>query len=391
MKIYRSILPVLVSFIAIPSMGQTKFNAEIYSFMGREHNVFKAPDKLFDPESQQYYGKDSLQVSDFFVDAGIDLALRKKKVGSNYFGASADYWNRMYFQYQEANQFSLSADFFYEHDLGKNIVFGAAYKISLNDKIGTSITGDELLRSYKFLGNYGDLYLIFSPGDRWEILAAGSYTFKNYVADTTETPLDHTNLDAELSISFEMNKKHGITLDLGFTDRNYLMYPASDSLGQIITEHPLRHYRYHDLSFAYKYKPVRGLLISPAFKLARRNDMYQDYYSYFSYKAGIKLRYMKKKFYAYLKTSFRNVIYDRRYAFTYLESTQLLSYKYLDYNFKVKYKIIPAMELFLNFKSDNRNSNTELEHARTRRPYNNYEMLVGITFIPFDYNSKYDR
>jgi len=388
MKGHRCILFLLMMRMALPAVGQTKFKAEIYTYAGREHNIFKSPDILFDLQANEYYGDDSLQVSAFFIDAGLDLRYQKNKAGKYNFGVNSDLWKRMYFAHSEANQSKLSGDIYYERIIGENLLLGAAYDFSVNDRIGTSITGDELLRSFKYLGNYGDLYLIFSPGEKLEVAATGSFVYKNYYADSTETPLDHTNLTTELTTIYQVNRKHGFELDLSFTNRNYLLNPASDRLGKISQNNPLRNYRYYDVNAAYDFRPVRGALVSPKLGATRRRDLYQDYYSYFSYDMGISLRYMKKKIYVYLSTSYRHVDYEQRYAFTLIDSSQLLRYKYLRYNFKMKYKLLPALELFLNLSSDNRESNTELEYARTRRPYTNYEMLVGFTVIPFDYSSK---
>lgn len=381
------IFPVLI-FITANLHGQTKFDMEAYSYFGREHNIFKGPEILYDLGLDEYLDSDTLIKSDYFLDFGYDLEYHIRKRRNYIFEVGNNFWYRRYSNHPKANQKKLGTNIIYEKYLSKKVSLGGEYEFSWNDKLGTSVSGDELLRSYKYIGNSAEAYLDYNPSKTLEFTLSGSYEFKKYYDDTTDMPLDHSNVRIKFIGENEFNKVHSIAFNLDFTDRNYTKYAASDKNGDIEPEYPKRHYMYYMAGISYIIRPAKGLIISSGFDYDRRVDMYEGYYSYNQISPNLKLRYMNKKFYVHLSAAYKQVNYDERYAYTFIEREDLLTYKYLKYNFKLKYKVLKPLELYLNFSSDNRDSNTELEHARTRRPYNNYEVRMGLNITLFDYDSR---
>jgi len=393
--IYAFVISFVMPGVAL---AQKKFKLEAYSHGGKEYNIFKSPERLFDRPTGQYADEDSLLVSDFFVDFGYDAKYSTKKKKKYYFEVGSDFWYRKYFEQTNNNQNILSFNTMYEKVLGKKVSLGVEYDFSWNNKIGTSVSGDELLRSFKYLGNRADLYVEYRPNKKLTTALLGAYQYKHYYEDTTDLPLDHVNMDANFLLEYELNKANAVVVDAEFTDRKYKYYPAANQKGNRVVEYnhagnlidgyPLRHFQYYKFALSYAYKPAKRLLLSPSFNYTIRDDLYEDYYSYTSYSPGFKVRYLGKKFYAMASAGYRQVKYEQRYAYTIIENTDLLTYDYLKYKVKLKYKVFNPVELFFNFSMDNRDANTELEHARTRRPYNNYEFLFGVNVEVFDYKSK---
>ena len=151
-----------------------------------------------------------------------------------------------------------------------------------------------------------------------------------------------------------------------------------DNFGNIIPGYPHRELDYYDLELSYGLKVIRGLLISPGMSITRRKDLHEDYYSYTNFSPDLKVRYMDRKWYLWAKVAYKNTSYDERFAYTIVEDTYLLVYKYFKYDIKARYKLSEPVELFFNFSSDSRDTNSELEYKSTRRPYKNYEVAFGV-------------
>lgn len=384
--IYIASIILIGSILSLPVFSQTKkkIEADAYIYGGREFNIFQSPAKLYDLDQDVYVDEDSLIISDNFVDVGYDFKFRAKKKKKYVFEFNNDFWHRSYFEHSSVNQSSFKSNLSYERVLSKKISFVGDYRLNWHNKIGTSVSGEELLRSFKYLGNLGQAGIVYKPIKEGTIEFGATYNYKHYYDDTTSTPLHHNNLAFDLELEYEFSKKHAVGFGFQTNNRHYKEYFAADSNGSISPENPLRQYKYFQFEAMYKFYPVRGFLIEPKFKLSNRKDMYQDYYSYDSYSIGIKARYMNKKFYAYFNGEYRQVNYVEREAYTQDIDDPSLTYDYFKFNARVKYKVVDFMEVFVNLQSDNRDSNTELEHARTRRPYNNYEIRGGLTFKILD-------
>ncbi len=397
-NIFKIIRCAFILIISINGNAQTKFNFEIYTNGGGEHNIFRSPERLFDLTAYEYVDKDTLVVSDYFMDFGYEAKFSKEKKYNYNFELGTDFWHRRYFNYSSANQNSMSFNTVFEKSLNKKMLVGIEYDLTWKNKLGTSISGDELTRSFKYIGNTADLFGQFNPNKKAEFILLGSYQNKYYYEDTTDMPLDHVNLEAGFSFDYEINKTNTVSFGFDFTDRKYRHYAATDSLGYRVAEYdkagnliggyPLRHFNYLDFSFAYELKPIKGLLLGLGFDYIRRKDLFVDYFSYTSFSPDFKARYRNKNWYAYVSVAYKQVNYDKRYAFTFIERSDLLTYKYLNYDIKIKYKAFKPVELFAELSTDNRDTNTQLEHARTRRPYNNYQVLLGVNVELIDYKSK---
>jgi len=154
-----------------------------------------------------------------------------------------------------------------------------------------------------------------------------------------------------------------------------------DASGNIIPGYPLRELNYYDFEFGYDLKLIRGLLISPGLGFLRRVDLYEDYYTYSSFYPNLKVRYMKGKWYVATRIAFKNTNYDEKFAYTEIEATDLLQYAYFKYDLKARYRLTPMFDLFIDFSSDSRDSNSDLDYKGTRRSYNNYELSFGVNAV----------
>lgn len=390
--IYLALL--LSIFFSLKTKSQNSFDLELYSYGGRENNIFKAPEILFSPSDNVYLNKDDFIVNSFFGEIGYDARYRIRKKNKFSFETGSELWTRRYLDYSQANQLQWDGYVSFDKNLGKEITLESEYSFGYKDKLGTSISGDELLRSFKYRSHEGMLGIIMDFS-KLESNPQFSVNYNNYFADTTQMPLTHVNFDFDFKNEYKLNKKNSIHFDFDLRQRNYLNYPASDSLG--ITLKPqnqpeamnnqasqLRKYRYSTIDIEFESKPAKGFMVAPGFSLFKRTDLYQGYYSYKGYSPELSLRYSSKKWYVYFNSDYRMVQYQKRLAFTYGDTAVPLKYQYVDFKLKAKYKWTKSLELYANFSMDNRRSNTELDYKVTRRSYRNSEFLFGLNYLIFD-------
>jgi hypothetical protein len=304
----------------------------------------------------------------------------KEKKERYTFRTGTDLWYRYYINYDELSQTRLNVYGDYTRFLGNKLQMGLLYNFRWSDRVGTSVTGDLLMRSFKYLGNEGTFYLDLLPSDATFMRLFTSYQYKIYYDESTLDPLDHGNLEVNYSFRYEKSREHGFILELSLLDRNYSQYHALDSSGHYDRTHPLRHFRYYAAGIDYDWKPVRGLRINPELGVRRRIDMFEGYYSYFSYGGGMRIRYMWNDLYVSLYGAYRRTEYDIRKAFTSETVDPMLVYGYLDLAFTMKYDIGKRWEIYLKLEQDNRDSNSNLDYFKTRRSYENYQAVLGINY-----------
>lgn len=363
-----------------PALAQSELKTEFNLTGGGEYNIFKSPDVLYNNETDEYWDRDSLLISDMLADVGYDIDFLKEKDNKYAFSLGSDLWYRYYLNYDELSQTRLNAYTDYTRLLGKKIHLGLFYNFRWSDRVGSSVTGDLLMRSFKYLGNEAKLYLDILPSKKLSMRLFSRYQYKIYYDENTFDPLDHANLEFSYSINAEPARKHEVNMELSLLDRYYTHYHALDASGTYDRISPLRHFRYFAAQLDYSWKPMRGFRINPELEVKRRVDMFEGYYSYFSYGGGLRIRYMRNGFYISLYGDYKLLNYDIREAFSSHAVNPMLEYGYFDYSLTMKHKLSRQWEISLRLNSDARSSNSDLEDFRTRRGYNNYEALIGINY-----------
>ncbi len=365
-----------VTQVAAQSELKTSFNLA----GGGEYNIFKSPDALYNNLVSEYWDPDSLIISDMMIDMGFDLDYQKVKEGKYALNLGSDLWYRYYLNNNELSQTRLNVYADYTRILSKKIHLGALYNFRWSNRAGTSVTGDLLMRSFKYLGNEGMIYLDILPSNAVTMRLFSNYQYKIYYNENTLDPLDHGNLEVNYSLNFDPRREHEVEFELSFRDRHYSQYHALDAGGRYDRANPLRHFRYYEAKVDYNWKPTRGFRVNPEIMVRRRLDMFEDYYSYFTYGGGLRLRYMWSNFYISLYSDYNRLKYDVRQAFTTMPDDPLLVYGYFDYSLSFKYSLSKQWEISLRAGSDNRKSNSDLDYFKTRRGYKNYEALIGIEY-----------
>lgn len=360
--------------------AQSELSTEFELFGGNEYNIFKSPDVLLDRETREPLPIDSIIYTDLFIDAGFDIEFVRTHANKSITEIGSDLWYRNYIEFTDLNQARMQLYATHTRMVSEQFSMGSEYQFMWSDRIGTSVTGDLLMRSFKYFGNAGQFFVDFTPSDNSTTTAFIEYEHKNYYDERTTRPLDHGNLELNIETEYEFNRDNDVGIEIYFIDRKYFSYPSLDSAGDFDVTHPLRHFRYYGAEFDYNWTPIRGLMINPGLELRRRIDFYQDYYSYNVLGANLRLRYMTGDFYFSFYGDYKRMQYDIRPAFTTLDDDPMLIYGFFDYQFVARYSISDQWEIELVLESDNRSSNTDLEYFKTRRPYQNRQVSLGITY-----------
>lgn len=380
-KIRREGWIILIWLLGIvPIQAQSELKTSFDLAWGGEYNIFKSPESLRSGLNGDYWEVDSLIISDMMFDAGYDVGFTRQVKDKYLLNLESDLWYRHYLNNNELSQTRLDVGADYTRLLSRKVHLGGLYNFRWSDRVGTSVTGDLLMRSFKYLGNEGMIYLDYLPTEKTYMRFFADYNYKIYYDERTLDPLDHGNLEFNYSLNFEPAREHEVQLELSVLDRRYSQYHALDSAGHYDRTHPFRHFRYYEIAFDYNWRPIRGFRINPELGVKRRVDLFQDYYSYLSYGGGLRIRYMWNRYYISLYGDYKLMKYDVRNAFTTSPDDPTLVYGYFDYSILFKYELSDRWELSLSASSDNRSSNSDLDYVRTRRAYKNYEALVGVSY-----------
>ena len=362
------------------AFAQSELKTDFTLGAGGEYNIFKSPDALYSNDMGDYWDRDSLIISDLMIDAEYDIDFMREKDGKSLFSMGSNLWYRHYLNYSELSQNYLNLYIDYRRILTENIHLGGYYNFRWSNRVGTSVTGDLLMRSFKYLGNEGRVYLDVLPGENTRMRLFSNYEYKIYYDESTLDPLDHGNLELNYTLSNSFGRRHELGLELSALDRRYSEYHALNAEGMYDRSHPLRHFRYYKADLNYNWKPVRGLRINPEISVKRRIDMFEDYYSYLSYGGGLRIRYMWSRFYLSLYGDYSRMAYDIRPAFTSQTQDPMLVYGYFDYKMTIRYELSDQWDISLELDSDNRSSNTDLDYFKTRRGYHNYQALLSVRY-----------
>lgn len=391
----KYLLGILLLLFVISAKGQKSFDLELFSYSGAEHNIFKAPDVLFNPVENVYFENDSFIANSIFIEGGYDTRYQWRKKDRYRIQVGSDFWHRRYASYSQANQTQWEAFLNAQKYFGEKLFIEPQYTFAYKDKLGTSISGDELLRSFKYRSHEGNVQAVYEVSKKFTTAPEFNITYNNYFADTTSKPLTYLQYDFNAQNEYSLSKKHALIATIGFRQRNYLEYPASDSLGITlpiavtpldsgVTSTVLRKYRYLDFELLYEWRPRKGIVVKPEFSLFRRDDLFQAYYSYKGFGSQVSTMVKNDKWYFYFYANYRYVQYLNRMAFTYLESRTPLKYQYVDFKVKARRELGEKLELFGSAVVDIRKSNTELDYSITRRSYRNFEFLFGLNYLIFD-------
>jgi hypothetical protein len=111
--------------------------------------------------------------------------------------------------------------------------------------------------------------------------------------------------------------------------------------------------------------------------------MFEGYYSYKKIAVGSKIKYSHRRLEASADIDYKQILYDIKKAPSATNSNQL-KYKYIYTSFDVSYLLNDKINAFFKLESASRDSNTELEYYKTLRPYNWYEILLGLEYNLFN-------
>lgn len=345
---------------------------------GHENNIFKSTDRYFDRAIADYLSKDTLIKSDQFYDVNLD-ADYSVKIKKSIIDFSWDNWYRGYFSYNDLNQLKSRFKVLYGYNFNEKTFAGARYQASYSDKIAVTTTGEEITRSFKYFENSGAAFIEHNINKKNQITLEYAITHKKYLKEQSAYSLTNNESELNLNYKIKLKNKHIFYTTFSHANRKYLEYLAYDKNGKLLAQNPLRNFKYTNIGLKFRYYFTKSLTVIPDISYSRRNDMFEDYYSYKKIAVGSSIKYTYKKLKATAGIDYKQTLYDIKQAPS-LTSSNQLKYKYIYTSLNVSYILNNKINAFVNFESTSRDSNTELEYYRTLRPYNCYEILLGIKY-----------
>lgn len=385
MKKQLYITTTILLIISIQMSAQTKFEPSLYSSFGYENNIFRAPD-ILELSDGTRLNENDLILSDKYLDLGYEIFLKHKIKKRHIFRLNHDIWNRRYSNNTALNQFKVNARFNYEYKISRDIQVGIKYRFDRNNKIGTSVLGDELTQLFSYKKNNAEVYYKQDILKNTELDISGLYGIKAYDSSAGVIPLNYNKLELYFGLGQKMNlKKTKIKMNLGFSysQKTFSDVIASDINGSELLDYPLRQWNYYNARFSVKATLSGAFELKPFVAYKIRDDIFQDYYSYNSVNYGIRLSYKSDKFNFALTPEYQNLNYIVKIApDPDLADDPGLVYNTLNVKFKTSYEILKGVALTAEFRKRNRDTNTLDFGWKTRRSYNYYELMGGISINP---------
>jgi len=362
--------------------GQTEYDLSTFYLRGVENNIFHSPSSYINNLGETLT-EDSLIQSDGLNGFGWDLEL-KRDFGRHRLRLEQDGWLRRYGSYSTANQGDYQAELKYDYDLNRKIDLGARLQGSKTNKIGTNVLGEELTKTFSYAETRADGYFELRPTRQNRTKLDFSWRNKNYASDPGVESLSHrlTDLGIGSKQDFQLGTTtHNIELELNWEDKAYRDRTATDSTGSSrdIT-YPRRHWQYLSAQLTYGLELFRHWTVEPSFEITRRNDLFQDYYTYNQVENGIDLGYESNRLAVDAGFKSTNRHYLVRTARQLQGPEPDLVYKYHRYTLEASYAIVSGVFLTGEYEHLARITNVTVETMRTRRSYNYSRFNFGVAF-----------
>tara|TARA_B110000211_G_C14087765_1_gene557460 strand:- start:2474 stop:3745 length:1272 start_codon:yes stop_codon:yes gene_type:complete len=394
-------LKYIIAFVILTTSsayGQKRFEITPNVNAGYEHNIYKAPKRLYDKTKGEYRSEDSTRLNDFFVEGGYDVSFSKKKRKKYKYGLNHSVWTRQYFTQTQISQYDADLKLNYLRYLNKKLSIGTSYLVGNTNKIASALIGEGFTRNFIYLTNRAELLSYYRQNKKTLWHLSTSFENKKYHKEfqtisrtdklnlafdeeNTGASFSHNNLTGKLSFKRNINKRQKLAISGTFVYRNYLDYLAKDSLGSQLKTNPLRTYHYYTFGGNYKIRIKKRSILKPYITLIRRNDLYQDYYSFSSLQTGFRYYFRYKKLKIATNLRFEKVNFDVRQAPVFSKEFTALRYNYFSSSISASYKLKKRWYLSGSFSSSMRTSNGELEDWVIRRPYNYFETAVGAKYV----------
>lgn len=349
-------------------------------FGGYEDNLFKSPERLFNSEKNDYYNTDEIIVSENYLNVSYDVSYNRPLGKKTDLKLRHKNWYRAYFTHSQMNQSKIDLSALMKYKSGEKSIIETTYNAKHKNSIGTSVFGDELSRSFIYFHNEGNLAYLYDFSDSSKCRFEYSLLHKNYYKDTSISSLNSLSHKASVVWKRILNKGNRYKLHASYSLRSYGNYQAVDANGNADDSFPMRKFSYLKAGIESNTTFLKLFRFVPSAKVAQRIDAFQGYYNYFQYETGIRIRYIPEKIYITGSVKFKSTKYSNKTAPSYKEIDPQLQYSYLAYDFKFKYYVGTYLECVFDFSSDSRMTNTEREDITTRRPYNYYSAMLGVSY-----------
>lgn len=393
--ILTSILTVVLissNILEINSQNEWTIKSNISSNVGYEGNPYKSPDTLYSVLNRRAYTKQELIRPDYFIEYNYDLDITKH-FGKKFLLEGTSQWqNKRYSQEKILNTGRFNIGIAPAFAINRKITIGGGYEFEKRAMIDADILGEQTKYVLSYQQNQAQLFLKTKPFKN--NITNFYYTFQNkrysniYSLYNPVTPplieLDMDNIQhtIELRMIQNLSKKSKFNTIVSFYDRNYRFLPSYESLLTPNNNIP-RHYQDVSIKAALTSKLNNFLQIRPSARYERRMDMYNNYFSYNRFDAGLETWLTYYKFILDIDLLSKIFDYDKFEApTTGSQPYPPLTYSYLISDITLTYKVIRGIDIETEYNFEKRNSNANRPTWKYRRGYDDFIVKGGIVIYP---------
>jgi hypothetical protein len=379
-KEYTLFMLLIISVTQLSA--QSSFSGDVELSSGFESNVFNSPESYLD-RAGTLYDKNDLVVSDGFVQYGWKLKYKTilKQKHSIRIQNTGGFKN--FFSIANANQGGSDLSGKYIYKKSDKLNFGYNIDIARSKKLVTNILGDEVTAPFTFTQFINEGYVQYVAAENNKTRIGGYYKVRRYKSDPNTESLSYNTPSIFFSTeqSFKINStKTKLKLGVESKTRKYIERTAKDANGNGQLGYPTRNWSYFITDLAYNIEFSNGIEFEPFVKYTKRNDKFEDQFSYKEFKSGLKFSYSADNYILKFKGSYYNKNYDIRPALQ-TDGTEIpLKYKYLNLSVSGEYNLSKKITLFMDVDYVSRDSNVTNIGRRPRREFKTYEIYGGIQY-----------
>ena len=391
-KINVIITVLILLLLASEIHAQVKIDSKVFGYVGYETNPYRSPDTLYDYKIHIGYSETDMLKPDMYAEYGYKIGLTKTWRAKFSLELSSDWQNKNYFHETILNTGHFNAGLAPSLKLSKALTIGIKYEFEKRAEVDVDVLGDQTRYVFSYIQHAGTIFVKTKP---WKKNIANIYyTFdqKQYSPAYTnysgvgnipdEIYLDNIQHTLDLRLIQGLSQRSSLAVKIIAYDREYKYLPSIDSLLSP-NNSSMRHYQDFNAKLTYDNKINNFIEVKPYVRFERRNDLFNDYYSFNLYEGGMLIDLSYRKFSLELNGWYELYKYDKLEAPTNSIPYPVLKYQYYNANPVLKYKILKSFDIDFSASYVLRVSNANRVTWGYRRGYENSLYRIGLIFYPF--------
>lgn len=371
---------------------KTKFKVRGYLNGGYEHNLFYAPES-FRRSNGTMMSQDSLINSGAFSLIGSQFSMTRQKQKKTFLLDAGGYY-----KYYFANRLRKFDNYNIELTPGFQYNFRKSDYLKISAFLGTNkmtraLTLDEEsiipLSYYRANPSLAYQRLFFK---KISARISAGYDFRKYKESTNGLDFTHGEFNAQTRLKYRHKIKKATMLykaDYSIAHRTYFNWSSDDSQTANISDNldedssfsfNQNKWVYHRLGLGISSKLNNHFVAGIQLNMTRKLDASNTDFGFLENGLRAEIAYKHNNLRVALTSGISQRKYDKRRTFVATGEGEQLIYNYFTGRIRADYALTPRLGINASFLMRNRKSNSTLETRVTRRSYNYFTVMGGVTY-----------